>query len=496
MKFRTKILLTLTALIVTVSFLSFWLFSIFFLDKMKANYEDNMTTIFAMLRENYLYMLSNNGGKYLNNMLDELSHNSDVMNALLLDSDGKIVYSSNKNKSLTSDSVVTLDWIDPDKITNIQSLNSNQNIIRAVMTVKNRPECYECHQPQKQLLGYINIDFRMQHLSQNIALLRTFGWVLTTAILFTVLFAMLLLHYRSIRKSLDKFQNTMSDIRKGDLDVRVPIVSSDELGHLAQSFNAMLEKLKMMQDELAEYHQKELMQAQKLATVGEMASGIAHEIKNPLTGIANAIEIIAEEMDDSSKKPILDEIQRQVQRVNKTINDLLQFSRPIDLQLSAANINDIIKKTVFFLKNQLKTPDIQFVTRLQPDIPVFAFDAKQIEAVLINLGLNAIQAIDRQGFIEFHSRYNSQENIVQVVLKDSGCGIPAQNLKKVLKPFFTTKSKGTGLGLSISKEIVERHGGRIEIDSEEKQGTTVTIYLPLKREVISKEIIFTGNAHV
>ncbi len=464
---------------------------------MKANYEENMVTIFSMLRENYLYMLGNNGGKYLNQMLDELGKNHDVLNASLLDSSGKIVYSSDKAiHSTSSDGMISLDWIDADKITNIQSLTSNQNVIRAVMAVKNRPECYECHAPQKSLLGYINIDFRTQHMSKNIALLKIFGWVLTLAILLSVLFAMLILHYRSIRISLNKFQSTMSDIQKGDLDVRVPIVSSDELGRLAQSFNVMLEKLKMMQVELAEYHQKELMQAQKLATVGEMASGIAHEIKNPLTGIANAIEIIAEDMDDSSKKPILDEIHRQVQRVNKTINDLLQFSRPIDLQLSTGNINDIIKKMVFFLENQIKTPDIQFISRLQPDIPIFAFDAKQIEAVLINLGLNAIQAIDRRGFIEIYSRFDPQENLVQVIIKDSGCGIPVKNRNKVLKPFFTTKSKGTGLGLSISKEIIERHGGRIEIESEEKYGTSVTIYLPVKKEVISKKLIFTGNAHV
>ncbi|HGY55119.1 MAG TPA: HAMP domain-containing sensor histidine kinase [Caldithrix abyssi] len=495
MKFRTKVLASLTVLLITVSFISFWLFSNFLLDRMKANYEEHMTTIFSLLRENYLYMLGNNSGKYLNKMLDELNNNHDVIRAVLLDSDGRIVYLPDKTEAVV-DSFIPLDWINKEKLTNIQSYNEGDRKIRAIMTVENRPECYDCHEAQKKILGYINIDFRTEHLAGNMDTLKTFGWIMTAIILLSVLISMRILHYRSIRNSLNKFQDTITDIQKGNLEVRVPIDSSDELGRLAKSFNLMLEKLKLMQEELEEYHKRELMQAQKLATVGEMASGIAHEIKNPLTGIANAIEIIAEEMDDSSKKPILDEIHRQVQRVNKTINDLLRFSRPIDLQLAAGNINEVIRTMVFFLQNQVKTSDIQFITRLRPDIPVFDFDAKQIEAVLINLGLNAIQAIESKGFIEVFSRFLAEEDTVEIVIKDSGCGIPVKNLSKVVKPFFTTKSKGTGLGLSISKEIIEKHGGKIHIESEEKRGTIVTISLPVKKKVISKNFIFTGNAHV
>ena len=224
----------------------------------------------------------------------------------------------------------------------------------------------------------------------------------------------------------------------------------------------------------------ELRESEKMKAVATLAAGMAHEIKNPLTGIANAIEIIVQEMHENEKKPVLEEIQRQIRRVNKTINDLLQFSRTVELYLEPGNINEIIKSVNFFLENQIRDKNITFVLNLQPDLPTFSFDHKHMENALINLGLNAIQAIEECGTVHISTIYNPEKKKVIIQIKDTGVGIPKENVSKIFRPFFTTRHKGTGLGLAITKEIIEKHNGTISVQCLFSKGSIFTILIPLQ----------------
>jgi len=210
-----------------------------------------------------------------------------------------------------------------------------------------------------------------------------------------------------------------------------------------------------------------------------MAASLAHEIKNPITGIANAIDIIIQETDDVENKSVLEEIKRQAHRVNKAINDLLQFSRPVELYLEEGDINEIINSCVFFLKNQVQDKKIAFQLKLEKDIPPFRFDHIQIENALYNLGLNAIQAIPHNGMITITTSWNRKKKAVWIKIQDTGVGIPEDQLQQVFKPFFSTRHKGTGLGLAITKDIIERHGGEIWAENQMVGGSSFNIMLPL-----------------
>lgn len=240
----------------------------------------------------------------------------------------------------------------------------------------------------------------------------------------------------------------------------------------------MLDYFQRTQNELNLYHQKELNDVYKLATIGEMAARLAHEVRNPLMGIANAIEIIVQEKGDSPDKPILEEIQRQAERVNTAISNLLKFSRSTEIHPKLANINEVVSSLVFFLKNQKQNNLIHFEMELQPDIPNFHFDAEQLENVLLNLGMNAIHAIEDEGTVTYKTAFVPLENIIRIEVADTGTGIPDNMKDEVFRPFFTTRTEGTGLGLAIVKDIVGKHNGSVRFFSNKIKGTTFVITLP------------------
>jgi signal transduction histidine kinase len=243
----------------------------------------------------------------------------------------------------------------------------------------------------------------------------------------------------------------------------------------------MVSTFEKTQRELQQYHQKELRSSQNLATIGEMSARIAHEIRNPVTGISRALEIIMSDMKDSENIPILEEIQRQANRVNQAISNLLRFSRSKDIQPEPADINLVIKSLVFFLQNQAHDKEIRFNMVLQPETPVLPFDRELIENVLMNLSFNAVESLPGSGTITFRTRYDQLRSRVVISVSDTGPGIPESVGRDIFKPFFTTRTKGTGLGLAISKDIIDKHQGEIWYENNKEGGCVFYIWLPVKQ---------------
>ncbi|MEI7982205.1 MAG: ATP-binding protein, partial [Bacteroidota bacterium] len=324
----------------------------------------------------------------------------------------------------------------------------------------------------------IGIDFAMHSPNDTIAFTRQFSAIFTLIMILLVLGFVLVLHYKIVRKSLSEFQQAINVINQGNLSQRITIPKSTELGRLGKSFNEMVGQFQKTQNELQKYHQQEIRNSQKLATIGEMSARLAHEIRNPITGIANAIEIIIEETKDTENKPVLEEIQRQANRVNKAVSNLLNYSRSKDLNPQEADINEIIKSVVFFLENQGINKKINFRVDLGKDIPLFIFDPEQVENVLLNLGLNAMQALGSDGTITYETLWSAAEKMVHIAVRDTGFGIPESNLQDIFKPFYTTRTQGTGLGLAIAKEIIEMHQGEIRVENNSGKGCTFHISLP------------------
>jgi len=230
-----------------------------------------------------------------------------------------------------------------------------------------------------------------------------------------------------------------------------------------------------------------LKRAEQMKLVGEWAAGLAHEIKNSLAGIKISVEVLGSEADmpEEDKETVFRAVE-EIKRIEMLLRSLLSFAKPPKLQLSAADINEILDKTIdFTLKQSYLIPEgmeIEIIKRLDPDLPVIMADTQQMQQVFTNLLLNARDAMKDGGALTARTCFNAGEDAIHIEISDTGEGVDAMILDKIFQPFITTKSKGTGLGLAISKRIIEQHGGRISAANNPGGGVIFDITLPVRHE--------------
>jgi len=284
-----------------------------------------------------------------------------------------------------------------------------------------------------------------------------------------------------VQRPLIELQEKIARARAGDLTVKVSFSrQQDEIGELGRDFNHMVEQLRKSRERTEELYNAHISQAAHLASIGELAAGLAHEIKNPLAGIRGAIEIIAAELPpDHPNRDVMDEVQAEVMRINRILVDLLNYARPHPPQIHRADLNRTVEHVVTLARQQITSQPIEIAYAPAANLPEVEHDPAQIQQVVMNLILNGIQAIDGQGHVSVRTHPEGPKQVALVV-QDTGRGMPAELLPNIFKPFFTTKGQGTGLGLSLAKRIVEAHGGRIEVSSKPGTGTSFTICLPVE----------------
>jgi signal transduction histidine kinase len=295
------------------------------------------------------------------------------------------------------------------------------------------------------------------------------------------------LFLRFVNLPITKLTAAMRRVEEGDLNARVDLKASDEMGRLAQNLNSMIWKLNAARKEAEEYHQELVQRADRMASIGELASGVAHEIRNPLAGIQGAIQIIADGFPkDDSRKQVTDEIQKQIYRLERLVKDLLNYVKPIPANYLPTDINGLVDKVLtFFMTQQGKSEDFRIEKNFVLDLPKTMIDPNSMEQAFLNIILNAKKAMPQGGTFTVsthllnHKGDGGERQEVQVIFADTGIGIPRENLPKIFNPFFSTRPDGTGLGLSITKNIVEGHGGKIEVESQVNVGTKFTITLPV-----------------
>ena len=248
---------------------------------------------------------------------------------------------------------------------------------------------------------------------------------------------------------------------------------------LANAYAGLEDKVRQRTKELREA-QDRIVRSEKLAAIGQLASSVAHELRNPLGVIKNAIyylNMLELGKDNPDIKENLEIISVEIENSDKVISDLLEFSRIKKPALNPEEINLIIKETL----NRVKAPaNIKVVAELGENLPQIQVDALQLQQVFYNLASNAIQAMEKVGTLTVSS-YVTHDETIAIAFIDTGCGIPKENLQKIFEPLFSTNAKGTGLGLSVVASLVESHGGKIEIESEAGKGSTFTVKLPIKR---------------
>jgi signal transduction histidine kinase len=221
------------------------------------------------------------------------------------------------------------------------------------------------------------------------------------------------------------------------------------------------------------------LQTEKLSALGRMAAGIAHEINNPLAGILLYSSNIVKKAPEGPIKEGLEVIISETRRCKTIIQELLEFSREGEPKTALGNINQIIEKALHILENEFRLKRIRVKKQLSSGMKDILLDENQIEQVLVNLMLNAVEAIQGDGAITIRSQVDTGQEGVRVEIADTGCGIAPENLPKIFEPFFSTKSKGTGLGLAVSYGIIQKHGGNIQVVSQPGEGTRFTVEFPL-----------------
>lgn len=308
------------------------------------------------------------------------------------------------------------------------------------------------------------------------------GRITTSIVLLTLLVGMIasglvVLASKVLTDPINRMIEVIRRVKRGRLDERMPEESSDEFGELAAAFNRMTTIIK---------HNKEmeatLAQQGKMASLGVLSSGVAHEINNPLGVILGYASYLEGKMspDDPGYK-YMHEIKRESKRCKKIVQDLLSYARTPKPVMEPTDINGLLEQIVDFAANHTDMHHVTVRTELSEELPEIMTDGDQIRQVAINLILNAGAAMSGGGSLVVGTAL-ADDGYIDISFRDTGAGIPAENLEKIFEPFFTTKEKGTGLGLAITKQIVEMHHGKVRIDSVVGVGTTVTIRLPREQE--------------
>jgi signal transduction histidine kinase len=295
------------------------------------------------------------------------------------------------------------------------------------------------------------------------------------AVLLVLFVAIALAFTRALESPIGRFKGYTARIAQGDFSFLRPARGyQDEFSDLTIAVNTMLAELRMQQDRV--------LKGAKLALVGTLTAGIAHEINNPINNISMTTEALMEGLhsfSDEDKWRHLQDIYFETERMSEIVKSLLDFTRKDKLDTVLIDLRDLLQSTIRLVQNEMRVHDVSVTTEIAPDLPRVRGTANQFRQVFLNLLLNAVQAMPGGGTISVHATLHGSER-VRIDVRDSGIGIPAELLPRIFDPFFTTKEpgKGTGLGLSISFSIVKKFGGDIQVTSERGRGTTFHVFLP------------------
>lgn len=250
----------------------------------------------------------------------------------------------------------------------------------------------------------------------------------------------------------------------------------DRLRQARENAERLAEERRRAYEELQKTFEQ-LLQAEKLSSLGELSAGIVHEVRNPLGAIKGAVEIIEDELaPDSPRREFANLAKKEVERLNKLVGEFLRFARPATLSIQPNDLNKIVESVAALIENQAVSQSVAIEKHLQADLPNVSVDGEQIKQVLLNLAINSLQAMPHGGKLKFKTLV--KKNFCVIEVEDTGVGIDAEIMPKIFDPFFTTKERGVGLGLSVAHKIAEQHDGKLSVISDPKK-TLFLLYLKL-----------------
>lgn len=464
-----------------------------------------------ILRDSHHLMLTDNN-EQLQLMIEDIGRTPRVKRARILGKEGVISFSMNKHEIGTAlsetdescsfchlgDSKALVD-VPVEKRTRIFSDDSGNQYLSITRGIYNEPTCYtaDCHahSPEEKKIGVLDMVISLDQMADLVHTHHTDVIISTTVMLIILSLCHYLLTRKYICDPIQRLLEQTQALSEGDLSARVENLSKDELGELGRSFNNMADNLAQAQIELQDWGntleqkverrtaeitdmQSQLLRSAKLASMGELVAGVAHEINNPLTGILMFASLSSKTPDlPQQVKDNLDLIVSETGRCAKIVRGLLEFARESFPEKKMNSINQIIEHTLELISHQTIFQDVDVQYCGGEGLPELEVDADQLQQVFFNMFINAGQAMPNGGTLAITTSFVEKENAVQIVIEDTGTGISQENLDKIFDPFFSTKAqKGFGLGLSVSYGIIKNHGGRVDVKSREGEGTRFSIY--------------------
>jgi two-component system NtrC family sensor kinase len=384
--------------------------------------------------------------------------------------------------------------------------NRGKRGLKFVEPLYNEPSCSTAgchfHSQQHKVLGLLDMDFPLEPVYKTVSSRKWKIIFFGIVFFFVTSLALLLILWKLVSQPVSVLVEGMKKVAQGDLNHWVRVTSQDEMGMLSDNFNTMIKELaksretmdkwtQSLENEIAKKSEeiqkahRQLIQAEKLASLGQLAAGVAHELNNPLTGVISFAHFILQRTPETQKEDRndLEIIIEQAERCAKIIKSLLTFSRIHQTDKHIININDVVKDTLEMIKTNEKFYHISFNIQSSTSPLYIKGDATQLQQVFLNILINAADAMKGKGNISLITRIGEcKEGLcAEIILSDTGPGIPETEIEKIFEPFFTTKpvGKGTGLGLSVSHGIVKNHGGTIDVSTIKDKGTTFSIKIPL-----------------
>jgi two-component system, NtrC family, sensor kinase len=448
--------------------------------------------------------------------VETLGSQYEISTIRIANSDGSIAYSSKKEEigkkmEASEKSAQGVKELDSEKA------GTHPRVLELLTPIKNQPECYNAachaHKASDNILGYLQIHSRLDPFDQ---IKRNSAFKLAIAsflgILFTAIVAFFAVH-KLVHKPVKELMSGVKEVANGNLSTRVPELSRDELGQLAKSFNRMSQELHKAHIELVDWAQtlefrvsqkteeleraqSQMLQIEKMASLGRLAAIVAHEINNPLASVVTYAKLILkklknqEEISESCKDNMryLEAIISEAQRCGDIVSQLLSFSRQSKEEFEKSNLLQIAEKAVFLLHHKMELSQVKVEVEKSEDLPFVDGDRSQLQQALMALLINACEAMEKGGGGLVRIYFGRADNSIRMTIEDNGPGMEPEVAHKVFEPFFSTKANASavGLGLSVVYSIVMRHNGKIRLETAPQKGAKFIIDLPISAEEAKK----------
>jgi two-component system NtrC family sensor kinase len=478
----------------------------------------------SVIKRNTSYYMLRNQRDGLYHIITDMANEPEMVRIRIINDQGSISFSSDPSEmgkvvdqhlqvhSALPAGVSAFHLPDHKQTFHTYSLPSGERALGVINPIENSKACSEaeCHAHPASIktLGVLDTNISLASTDRSVAESRRQVLLYTVlAILGVALLCSEFVKYM-LGEPLRALNEGTERLGSGELGYQIQLNSSGELRDLANSFNTMSSQLHEARGEINAWTetlekrveektrqlsgaQEEMLRVERMASIGKLAAVVAHEINNPLAGILTYSKLLKKRLSREAKPDpenisMLDLMESESRRCGEIVKNLMTFARPTSMNREPADLNAVIDRCVRLVQHQLDLKNIELHVEIDKSLPSVRCDIGQIEQVILALVMNAIDALYSGGNLTLRSRKGPAPDEVQLEVRDDGVGMPPEVLANMFEPFFTTKEhgRGLGLGLAISRNIVDRHGGRIEVASEPGRGTAFTITLPLQSNVV------------